>query len=55
MKAAWAPCHHSEARHQGENTVQLYSQSGELRRALEKQFWKDLELILVQASKEEEK
>lgn len=47
------PRHQSQARHKVENTRQLYSQSGELRRALEKQFWKDLELILVQAPKEE--
>lgn len=50
-----SPHDQSQARHHAENTMQLYSQSGELRRALEKQFWKDLQLILVQTPKTEEK
>lgn len=38
-----------QARHKAENASSLYSQSGELQVALEKQLWEDLELILVQA------
>ena len=38
-----------QARHKAEKASPLYSQSGELQVALEKQFWEDLELILVQA------
>lgn len=34
---------------QGREASPLYSQSGELQVALEKQFWEDLELIFVQA------
>lgn len=49
------PYHQSQAGRQVENMIQVYSQSGELRRALEKQFWEDLELILVQAPTDEEK
>lgn len=38
-----------QARHKAEHASSLYSQSGELQVALEKQLWEDLELILVQA------
>lgn len=45
----------SQARQQVGHTTQPYSQSGELRRALEKQFWKDLQLVLIQTPEEEGK
>ena len=39
-----------QARPKAEKVSSLYSQSGELQVALEKQLWEDLQLILVQAS-----
>lgn len=38
-----------QARPKAEKASSLYSQSGELQVALEKQLWEDLQLILVQA------